>query len=379
MAIPNRPVVTEERVIPGYEPTAELFREHLTRYTFASQLCRGLRVVDVGCGVGYGADLLRRVGADQVIGIDLSPDAVSYASSTYGSTSTHFVVADAARLPITDNFADLVVSFETIEHVADPVRVTSEIGRVLSKPGLAIISTPNGAIRPTNNPFHKHEFERDELERILRTVFPYVDVWLQDVVGVNRVVRASGEQLPMTSSPVFAYDLTLPPPMPSFCVGICSFQPIVRSITPVLVRTVKYTGGNLQQHSENLSRELGNLTAHVANLENAVYHLNRAKAELEKQRVYLENAIRVHQQHSSEVEARYQVDVEELRRQSTLLQNENSNLVQHVANLSDALSHVERWNADLLADRHQLLDAIATLRGTAAPSDRQGASGADTR
>jgi predicted O-methyltransferase YrrM len=51
---------TGERLIPG-QVDVDLLNEHMARYTFAVRLARGKRVLDAGCGAGYGSAELARV------------------------------------------------------------------------------------------------------------------------------------------------------------------------------------------------------------------------------------------------------------------------------------------------------------------------------
>jgi protein-L-isoaspartate O-methyltransferase len=72
---------TGERVIPG-EVDADLLNEHLARYTFAARLARGKRVLDAGCGAGYGTAELARAALNAMVGVDRAPEAVDFARAT---------------------------------------------------------------------------------------------------------------------------------------------------------------------------------------------------------------------------------------------------------------------------------------------------------
>src|SRR5215467_1277008 len=82
---------TGERVIPG-EVDVDLLNEHLARYAFAARLARGKRVLDAGCGAGYGSAELARA-ALSVVGIDISAEAVAYAGANYQLPNLTFEVA----------------------------------------------------------------------------------------------------------------------------------------------------------------------------------------------------------------------------------------------------------------------------------------------
>ena len=121
---------SDERLVPEEAVEASL-QEHVARYRFARERVRG-RILDVACGTGYGTAMLGAVG------LDLSLEALRYARRH----PAPYVAADAAVLPFGRVF-DAVVSFETIEHVADAGRFVSECARVLKPGGVFLVSTPN--------------------------------------------------------------------------------------------------------------------------------------------------------------------------------------------------------------------------------------------
>ncbi|MDR2710292.1 MAG: methyltransferase domain-containing protein [Burkholderiales bacterium] len=172
---------TGERFVPGIP--GEIVYEHWHRYAFAQTLARGRRVLDVACGEGYGSALLA-ASAASVVGIDVSDEAVRHASANYGAHSNlRFLQASAASLPLEDRSVDVIVSFETIEHLPQALQASMIEGfaRVLAPDGMLILSSPN---RPEYsppgappNPFHVCELDRKELEVLLRPFFPS-QVWL---------------------------------------------------------------------------------------------------------------------------------------------------------------------------------------------------------
>ncbi|MBI2689120.1 MAG: methyltransferase domain-containing protein [Acidobacteria bacterium] len=168
---------TGERVIPG-QVDVDLWNEHLSRYAFAARLSRRKRVLDVGCGAGYGSAELANT-ASTVTGIDISEDAVAYAAQHYVRPNLQFQHAGAAELPFPDGSFDLVVAFEVIEHLTDWPKLIKEARRVLSPGGQFVVSTPNKAYYAESrrlsgpNPFHEHEFEFDEFRLALEEHFPH--------------------------------------------------------------------------------------------------------------------------------------------------------------------------------------------------------------
>ena len=167
---------TGERFLPGV--AGEIAHEHWHRYAFAMRFARGRRVLDVACGEGYGSALLAGV-ASGVVGIDTAADAIAHARATYaGRPGLAFEVGSAAALPLPEASADVVVSFETIEHLPaqDQPRMLAEIARVLAPDGVLVLSVPNpveySQAREYRNPFHLHEPSREELDALLAGAFP---------------------------------------------------------------------------------------------------------------------------------------------------------------------------------------------------------------
>ena len=178
---------TGERVVPGQVET-DLWNEHLARYLFAARLAGRKRVLDMGCGTGYGAAELARPAAS-VAAFDLSPQAIAEARSAYPLPNLHFLAASAAAIPFPDATFQLITCFEVIEHVADWQTLLKEARRLLARGAQFIVSTPNKLYYAESreqigpNPFHVHEFEYEEFREALTAVFPSVTLYLQNHVG----------------------------------------------------------------------------------------------------------------------------------------------------------------------------------------------------
>ncbi|MCE5306414.1 MAG: methyltransferase domain-containing protein [Acidobacteriales bacterium] len=175
---------TGERVVPG-EVDVDLWNEHLARYHFASRLARSKRVLDAGCGAGYGSALLAQ-DAFEVFGVDLKPEAVAYARGHYSEPNLSFAQGSCAALPIASASLDLIVAFEVIEHITEWREFLAEARRVLRPSGQFVVSTPNkdyytASRGPSGlNPFHVHEFTYEEFLQELRQVFPSVCLYLEN-------------------------------------------------------------------------------------------------------------------------------------------------------------------------------------------------------
>ena len=181
---------TGERLIPG-QVGIDLLNEHMARYAFAVSLARGKRVLDAGCGAGYGAAELAEPAA-WVVGADIAAEAIDFAREHYRRPNLLFEQACCTALPHASGSFDLIVAFEVIEHLENWRELLREARRVLAAGGKFVVSTPNrlyynesrGEEGP--NPFHVHEFEFREFLTELESIFPQVALYLENhVEGVT--------------------------------------------------------------------------------------------------------------------------------------------------------------------------------------------------
>jgi SAM-dependent methyltransferase len=175
-----------ERIVPGEaEPGVDAL--HFKRYDFAAPYCAGRRVLDAGCGVGYGAARLAKEAAS-VVGVDVSEDAIAYAQTHYTAPNVSFAAMDVSTLALEDASFDVVCSFETIEHVDDAERVLGELARVLKSDGTLVISTPQVDRTTTSptNPYHHVEFARADFEALLQRHFESVELFGQRRLQTRR-------------------------------------------------------------------------------------------------------------------------------------------------------------------------------------------------
>ncbi|MBU8544285.1 MULTISPECIES: methyltransferase domain-containing protein [Roseomonadaceae] len=148
--------------------------EHLHRYCIARDLCDGLDVLDVASGEGYGAAILAGL-ARSVVGVEIDAASVDHAQAQYGSDRLRFLCGDAQALPLQDASIDLVVSFETLEHLPDQARFLAEVRRVLRPGGVFLVSTPERAVYSAAgsdpNPYHVLELTEAEFGALLARHF----------------------------------------------------------------------------------------------------------------------------------------------------------------------------------------------------------------
>ncbi len=185
---------TGERFTPECE--REIWYEHWHRYVFARTLVRGKRVLDAACGEGYGSALLAEA-ASSVVGVDISDEAIAHATSRYASRSNlRFERGDCTALTVPESSFDVVVSFETLEHVAAQEQLIAGFARALTIDGILIISSPDKKTysddRGFSNEFHVRELYRDELLKLLSAQFPFVRLYGQKLLFQSAIWNLDG-------------------------------------------------------------------------------------------------------------------------------------------------------------------------------------------
>jgi SAM-dependent methyltransferase len=162
--------------------------EHLARYEFVAGYARRLDIIDCACGVGTCSGFMAEAGASKITGFDVSQTAISEATASNRLGNIEFAVADANSLPVSSASADLFVSLETIEHLADDRGFLEEVNRVLRPTGTFICSTPDRDVyspghdlngRPWNS-FHVREYSQSEFFLLLRSHFANIALFGQN-------------------------------------------------------------------------------------------------------------------------------------------------------------------------------------------------------
>ena len=182
--------LTGERTVPGVPDETYWFERHVVAYDAAAAHVVGARVLDAGCGEGYGLAMLEEAGATRVVGADLDTHTVAHASRTYGSDRVEVVECELMALPLEDDSIDVTVSFQVIEHVHDVPGYLASLRRVTRPGGRVLLATPNRlTFTPDSdvpvNPFHVREFTAAELAAEAAAAGLAID----DVLGVHHGPR----------------------------------------------------------------------------------------------------------------------------------------------------------------------------------------------
>jgi ubiquinone/menaquinone biosynthesis C-methylase UbiE len=164
--------------------TANLIQLTIGRYVFASEFVKDKTVLDVASGIGYGSRYLSKRGATLVTGVDISSDLIAEANKRYRREGLRFLEADATKMPFEDCAFDVLVSFETIEHIEQYRVFLSECTRVLKNDGLFVCSTPNKRMfRYYSDESHLKEFYPGEFFELVGQYFSEVSCFGQRKVN----------------------------------------------------------------------------------------------------------------------------------------------------------------------------------------------------
>lgn len=179
---------TGERFVPSVDFVGqEIEIEHVQRYRAIADLAAGKIVLDAASGAGYGSRILAER-AQLVCGVEIDQEAVSQAKERYGEANLVFVQGSVSSFPFPAETFDLIVSFETIEHLPEETQrqFLLEIKRALKVGGLLVMSTPDRLIYSDlpnyHNEFHQKEFYREEFTAFLGSNFSHIQFMEQTAI-----------------------------------------------------------------------------------------------------------------------------------------------------------------------------------------------------
>lgn len=129
------------------------YRKHRRFYEFASQFVQDKVVADVGCGSGYGCEMLSQHGPHELHGCDISRSAINFARRKYGAVAQFTKQGITDLSDYGDSYFDLVVCSEVLEHIKEynlEEKALVELKRITRKGGLLVVGTPNTELLPTH-------------------------------------------------------------------------------------------------------------------------------------------------------------------------------------------------------------------------------------
>ncbi len=246
---------TGERMVPDLHKGSLIYAEHMIRYRAAQKLVAGKVVLDIASGSGYGTHLLAQ-SAKKVYGVDVDKESVDYSAKKYGGKNIEFMVGDGESIPLKDASVDVVITFETIEHIKDYEKFMDEVSRVLKPDGLAIVSTPNDLEFAEGNHYHLHEFTEDELTKMVSKRFKNVDSFYQ----ATWKYVAIGSKPQLTEDELALSVANYAPPKPSeylYFYLLCSNRKITETIDSMAAAGEHYSDryyiGLAMQQEQNIA------------------------------------------------------------------------------------------------------------------------------
>ncbi len=270
-----------ERYVPRIEGLEEIYAEHMSRYVFASRMARSKRILDVGCGCGYGTHHMALADAATTLGTDISTEAIEFAKANHHAPDLHFAVMDAYHLALGPSF-DLVTCFEVIEHVEDPERVLQQISGAMADRGILLVSTPNkenyvAGGEGGSNPFHYREYGEDEFRDLLRSCFRSVTIygqhWSESMLLKPRTAEKAFSDVEALPMPVEEgcreHELAVGDPV--YFLAVCARKPLTKRnsarLSPTVVHSFNARYPKVKDTATRLKAELDRRAGWARDLE----------------------------------------------------------------------------------------------------------------
>ena len=269
-----------ERMVPEFHKDRLIYAEHVTRYLAAKPVVKGKVVLDIASGSGYGTKILAE-SAKFVYGVDVNEIAVNYSRKNYSGKNIEYLVGDGESIPLSENSVDVVITFETIEHIKNYRKFLDEVARILRPDGLLIVSTPNDVEFSEGNHFHLHEFKYNELTSLLRKYYKNIDSYFQSTwkyvaIGTEDELShdKSGEVLNLTKK---NRDQHL------YFYLLCSNRNISERIDFIAAVGEHYSDKQLQQKDMAYEEKISNLSGEITKSNNDLEEAHGHIIELQNQ------------------------------------------------------------------------------------------------
>ncbi len=364
---------TGERYIPHLQ--GNIRYEHLHRYAMSSLHATGKRVLDIASGEGYGSAILART-ASHVCGVDISHEAVAHAQNNYRSSHNNleFKQGSADAIPYPDNAFDVVISFETLEHLATQEEMLAEIKRVLTPDGFLIMSTPDKEAYAIadggHNEYHVKELTGEEFKTLTHRYFKKVEIYGQRFATVGYIQSEKND--PTTSMVGLTIDdngeirSALPVlSQPVFWIAICSNKELPHIKPSIFIdpsddifqterKTLRWASNidsereQIQKHAQSLDILIEERTQWARSLDSDLHRERSINTELIKQ--------------LNTIEKKYSAERLEQQLITQAKTAENEALQNELLTTKNLVIERTAWAQNLDADLHNTRTAIRQIR-----------------
>jgi ubiquinone/menaquinone biosynthesis C-methylase UbiE len=239
-------------MVPELHKGKNIYGAHIGRYQAGLSLVKDKVILDIASGSGYGTKLMAAE-AKKVYGVDVDKNAISYAKEHYSAKNIEYILGDGESIPITNGTVDVVVSYETIEHIPDYKKFLTEVKRVLKPGGILLLSTPNDLEYIEDNHFHLHEFKYNELKKLVRSYFKFRKDYFQTLWFYSTILPTSMQEKEWDQSILTSATVALRPEQAIYFFMICSDKEIQEEIAPQ---------GVIGEHYRLIDAQANNKKAH---------------------------------------------------------------------------------------------------------------------
>jgi 2-polyprenyl-3-methyl-5-hydroxy-6-metoxy-1,4-benzoquinol methylase len=165
-------------LVPDYQRSSQyMVAIHQVFYSWVGQQVREKKVLDAGCGEGYGVNILGKT-AQRAVGIDVKEDLINYALRRYLSENIEFLVMDCETLGFQKEAFDIVVCNELIEHLVNYKAFISGTFELLKPGGFFICATTNAELsfkKDDGSPMNRNHFQEFNVEQLRAELKPFTE------------------------------------------------------------------------------------------------------------------------------------------------------------------------------------------------------------
>jgi 2-polyprenyl-3-methyl-5-hydroxy-6-metoxy-1,4-benzoquinol methylase len=266
---------TGERMIPEFHKGKNMYGAHIGRYQAGLGVVKDKVVLDIACGSGYGTQIMA-ASASRVYGVDVDEPTIRYAKEHYAADNIEYLVGDGVAIPLSDHSVDVVVSYETIEHIEDYQTFMKEVKRVLKPGGVLLLSTPNDIEYGEGNHYHIHEFEYKELKSLVGQYYKYHEDYFQTLWMYSSILSKELQTTEWQNRVQTTSTIPLKPEQCIYFFLLCSDQPLQEKIEPL---------GVIGEHFRHRALQDENKLRHerMQHLKDMKDEAHQQKSQLQKQ------------------------------------------------------------------------------------------------